>query len=78
MFFLGVEPKYKSAKNAIASLYQIPTIVKNDIKSISRQGERFFTTFTEEGYQKLKSLKEITEYSKISGDEYFAKMTYEF
>lgn len=78
MFFLGVEPKYKSAKNAIASLYQIPTIVKNDIKTISRQGERFFTTFTEEGYQKLKSLKEITEYSKISGDEYFAKMTYEF
>ncbi|WBV60275.1 hypothetical protein PFY12_14700 [Chryseobacterium camelliae] len=78
MFFLGVEPKHSNAKDAIASLYRVPTIVKNEIKSISRQGERFFTAFTEEGYSKLKSLKEIKDYSTISGNEYFSKMTYEF
>ena len=78
MFFLGVEPKFTNAKDAIASLYRVPTIAKNDIKSISRQGERFFTSFTEIGYQKLKTSKEITEYSTITGDEYFSKMTYEY
>ncbi|CEJ71302.1 hypothetical protein BN1195_03647 [Chryseobacterium oranimense G311] len=78
MFFLGVEPDHQNAKDAIASLYRVPSIVKNDIKSISRQGERFFTSFTEEGYSKLKSVKEITDYSTISGEEYFSKMQYEF
>ncbi|MFP7656115.1 hypothetical protein ACJ5H0_09910 [Chryseobacterium proteolyticum] len=57
MFFLGVEPTHRTAKNAIASLYRVPTIAKDDIKSISRQGERFFTAFTEEGYNKIKTSK---------------------
>jgi len=78
MFFLGVEPHHTNAKDAIASLYRVPTFVRNDIKSISRQGERFFTTFTDEGYKKLESCKEIEEYSTISGDEYFSKIEYEF
>ena len=78
MFFLGVEPHHNNAKDAIASLYRVPTIVKDEIKSISRQGERFFTAFTDKGYDKLKSSSEIKEYSTISGDEYFSKMTYEF
>jgi len=78
MFFLGVEPKHTKAKDAIASLYRVPTIVKDEIKTISRQGERFFTAFTEKGYDKLKSTSEIKEYSTISGDEYFSKMRYEF
>ena len=78
MFFLGVEPKFTNAKDAIASLYRVPSIVKNDIKTIARQGERFFTTFTEKGYKKLESIKEIMEYSTITGEEYFEKMTYEF
>lgn len=78
MFFLGVEPRHISAKDAIASLYRVPSVVKDHIKSISRQGERYFTAFTEEGNQILENMKEIKEYSTISGDEYFSKITYEF
>lgn len=48
MFFLGVDIKYSNVKDAIASLYRIPSKLKTHIKSISRQGERFSTILTEE------------------------------
>jgi hypothetical protein len=80
MFFLGVNPAHTNAKDAIASLYTIPTKLKPHIKGIARQGERFSTTFTDKGAKILKELTsdELKETTSITGDEYFSLMTYEF
>ena len=80
MFFLGVEPHHTSAKDAIASLYRIPRKLKNEIKYIQRQGERFSTVFTDNGKNIMKSLSEddVSDLVSISGDEYFNLMTYEY
>ena len=82
MFFLGVEPKHDNAKDAIASLYQCPAILVNNIVSISRQGEKFSTTFDEETTKKLEhglySNEQLSNYVSISGDKYFSFMKYEF
>jgi hypothetical protein len=80
MFYLGVEPKYKKAKDAIASLYVIPSKLKTHIKSIRRQGERFSTSLSEEGKLLIEKMShsEFENLSTISGDEYFSKMEYEF
>jgi hypothetical protein len=82
MFFLGVEPKHTNAKDAIASLYQVPKLLKSKIKTISRQGEKFSTVFDEETTKLLKngliSKSDLSDYVSISGDEYFEKMTYEY
>ena len=80
MFFLGVHSDYNNAKDAIASLYRVPRKIKDDIKSINRQGERFSTSFTENGLKKLKSLdkKDIEDLVPITGDEYFKLIKYEY
>ena len=80
MFFLGVDSSHKTAKDAIGSLYRIPTKLKPHIKSISRQGERFSTILTEDGQKILKGLSEseIANVSGLSGDKYFELMKYEF
>jgi hypothetical protein len=80
MFFLGVEPNNSSAKDAIASLYRVPKILEPYIKNISRQGERFSTTFTAEGKQILESItqKQIQDNTTISGDKYFKLINYEY
>jgi hypothetical protein len=82
MFFLGVEPTQTNAKDAIASLYQVPTILVNNIVSIARQGEKFTTIFDEETTTKLRTGQynktELSEYTSISGDKYFSLMTYEY
>ena len=80
MFFLGVDESHKNAKDAIASLYRIPSKLKNHIKSISRQGERFSTILTEQGKEILTTLseEEIADVDGLKGNEYFEKMQYEF
>jgi hypothetical protein len=80
MFFLGVDNNHRTAKDAIASLYRIPTKLKPYIKSISRQGERFSTILDEKGKEILDSLseKDITDVSGLDGKTYFEKMQYEF
>ena len=80
MFFLGVENKYDKAKEAIASLYRIPIKLKNNIKYIQRQGERFSTVFDDAGKIKIKtmSMEEIQNTTTISGDDYFGKIRYEY
>lgn len=80
MFFLGVDSAHKKADDAIASLYRIPTKLKGHIETISRQGERFSTTFTEKGSEVLASLseKEIANVSGLSGKDYFSLIKYEF
>ena len=80
MFFLGVAPENKNAKDAIASLYRIPSKLKPHIKSIARQGERFSTTFTPAGTKIMKSLTErdTADLVSISGKDYFELMSYEY
>jgi hypothetical protein len=80
MFFLGVESKHDNAKDAIASLYRVPKKLKPHIKYIQRQGERFSTTFDENGKTLMKTLtkEEVGDLIPISGDEYFSKMRYEY
>ena len=80
MFFLGVEPIHNNAKNAIASLYKIPVKLKDEIKYIQRQGERFSTVFTDTGNNILKTLteKDVQNVVSIDGDTYFSKMRYEY
>ena len=80
MFFLGVDSKHATAKDAIASLYRIPAKLKGHIKSISRQGERFSTILTEAGVTLLNTLskEEISNVTGLKGDEYFKLMKYEY
>lgn len=80
MFFLGVDSQYLKAKDAIASLYRIPTKLKPHIKAISRQGERFSTLLTDKGKEVLKSLSEseTANVSAIDGESYFNLIKYEY
>jgi hypothetical protein len=80
MFFLGVEPIYTSAKDAIASLYRVPKKLKTHIKYIQRQGERFSTVFTDAGKTLMEKMTpdEFEDMISITGDEYFGKMRYEY
>ena len=80
MFFLGVDSIHNNAKDAIASLYRIPSKLKAHIKSISRQGERFSTILTEKGKEILKSMSEaeISDNSTLNGSDYFSKIKHEY
>ena len=82
MFFLGVEPKYTDAKNAIASLYRVPKKLKKHIRYIQRQGERFSTVFDEVGTAMLKNgdltQQDIADTTTVTGDFYFSNMRYEY
>ena len=80
MFFLGVNPSVKNAKDAIASLYRCPKKLIPFIKEIRRQGERFSTTFNDNGIKLLNELtkEEVADTDGITGNLYFEKMTYEF
>lgn len=80
MFFLGVDDKHSNVKDAIASLYRIPSKLKQHIKSISRQGERYSTILTENGKKVLSSLseKEISNVTNIDGESYFNLIKYEY
>jgi hypothetical protein len=82
MFFLGVHPSINNAKDAIASLCQIPNKLKNNLLSISRQGEMFSFNFDETGTKMLKN-KELTKEdyqnaASLKGDEYFSKIKFEY
>ena len=80
MFFLGVNPDNNNAKDAIASLYQIPVKLKDEIISIQRQGEVFSTNFTQKGLSLLKKMKQedIQDMTSISGSDYFKLIQYEY
>ena len=80
MFFLGVEPKYNNAKDAIASLYRVPVKLKDEIKYIQRQGERFSTVFTDKGMSILEEMskEDIQNTTTIDGNAYFSRMKYEY
>ena len=80
MFFLGVEPSNRTAKDAVASLYRIPRKVKEHILSIQRQGEVYSTNFTNEGLQLLHNLSkdEVADLVGITGDKYFSLLQYEY
>lgn len=81
MFMLSADPEAaKTAADAVASLYRVPEKLKSHIKYISRQGERFFTVFTDEGKRIRKTLtdEDIKTQTHLSGKEYFSLMRYEY
>lgn len=80
MFFLCVDAGNKNAKDAIASLYRVPSKLKGEIKYIQRQGERFSTVFTDKGNKILNSMTEaeISDLTNIDGNSYFKLMKYEY
>jgi hypothetical protein len=80
MFFLGCDPKYNNAKDAIASLYRLPEKLIPYIKYIQRQGERFSTVLTDEGKEVRKKLskEDIQNLGTVDGNTYFSKMKYEY
>ena len=82
IFFLSVNPKENNAKDAIASLCQIPKKLHSYLISIKRQGEIFSFNFTEEGINILKQNKlSVNDYKdciSLTGEEYFSKMQYEY
>jgi hypothetical protein len=80
MFFLGVDSKYNTAKDAIASLCMLPKKMIPHLKELKRQGERLSSTYTDEGWKLYKTLseKDISDLEHLTGDVYFSKMTYEF
>lgn len=80
MFMLGVESEFTTAKDAIASLYRVPRKLVGHIKEIRRQGERFTTSFTEEGLEVKNKMtqEDISDLVGINGDAYFKLMTYEY
>jgi hypothetical protein len=79
MFFLGVNSEFKNAKDAIASLCQIPVSLKNNIVSITRCGEIYSFNFDEKGVKKIKNNKvDIEDVVSLTGDEYFSKLIWEY
>ena len=82
MFFLGVHPDMNNAANAIASLCQVPVKLKDNLLSISRQGEIFSFNFDEIGTQILKNKKLTAEdylnVVSLKGKEYFQKLKFEY
>ncbi len=82
MFFLGVHPDFTNAKDAIASLCQIPAKLKDKLVSISRQGEIFSFNFDDKGTNLLKQNKltqeDFQNVVSLKGDEYFKKIKFEY
>ena len=79
MFFLGVNPDNNNAKDAIASLCQIPKELKNNLIEIRRVGEIFNFKFDEASTLKLKNKEiNIENVIPLSGEEYFNKLTFEY
>jgi len=82
MFFLGVHPDFNNAKDAIASLCQIPLKLKDNLVSISRQGEMFSFNFDDYGTEILKNKmltkEDYQEVVSLSGEEYFSKIKFEY
>jgi hypothetical protein len=79
MFFLGVNPNNINAKDAIASLCQVPIEIKNELIEIRRVGEIFNFSFSQKATKLLKENKvNINKTVSLSGNDYFSKLTYEY
>jgi hypothetical protein len=82
MFFLGVHEKISNAKDAIASLCQVPLKLHKHLTSINRQGEMFSFNFDQEGLRMLKenllTKEDFENVLSLSGDEYFSKLKFEY
>ena len=82
MFFLGVHPDINNAKDAIASLCQVPVKLKDSLVSIYRQGEMFSFNFNDYGTELLKNKmltsQDFQNVESLKGDEYFSKIKFEY
>ena len=80
MFFLFCENTYNNAKDAIGSLCRIPRKLKDELLYLQRQGERFSAVWTENGkiIKTTMTTKDYQDVVPLSGNEYFAKMRFEY
>lgn len=80
LFFLGIPPTVKTAKEAMGNLLHLPKKLLPYLKSINRQGELYSTNYTEEGLEILKTLskEDIADTEPVGGDIYFSRMEYEY
>lgn len=79
MFFLGVNNEIDNAKDAIASLCQVPSELKDNLVSITRCGEIYSFNFDEKGINKIKnSCIDVENVVSLSGNDYFKKLIWEY
>ena len=79
MFFLGVHESMNNAKDAIASLCQIPIDLKDHLETITRCGEIYSFNFDKEGVKKIKNEKiNVENVVSLTGEEYFSKLIWEY
>lgn len=77
-FFLAVDKKYKKAKNAIASLLQVPQDMIPHIKEIARQGEKYYISWKDISLDSKEfAKKSATEEVSLTGKQYFDLLAYE-
>ena len=79
IFFLGVNEDITNAKDAIASLCQIPLDLKDNLITITRCGEIYSFNFDEKGVEKIKNNQiNIENVVSLTGNEYFSKLIWEY
>ena len=78
MFLLEVEDKHTNAKDAIASLCQVPRVLKDKVLYVQRNGEVFHFATDEQTVAEVNSGKysaeELADLVSFTGDEYFNLM----
>lgn len=81
-FLLEVEDHYTNAKDAIASLCQVPKVLKDKINFIQRNGEVYHFDLDESDVEDINngkySEKELMDLVSLDGDTYFNKMRFEY
>jgi hypothetical protein len=82
MFLLEVEDKHTNAKDAIASLAQVPRVLKDKVLYIQRNGEVFHMATSNETREEINSGKysqeELADLVSFTGEEYFSLMRAEY
>lgn len=78
MFLLEVEDRHTNAKDAIASLAQVPKCLKDKVLYIQRNGEVFHFATSDETTADINSGKysqeQLADLVSFTGDEYFSLM----
>lgn len=81
-FLLEVEPHHTNAKDAIASLCQVPAVLKDKINFVQRNGEVYHFDLPEADVDDINNGKytpeQLSELVSLDGDTYFSKLRFEF
>ena len=81
-FLLEVEDHHTNAKDAIASLCQVPSILKDKINFVQRNGEVYHFDIPESDVDDINNGKyteeELADLVPLDGDTYFSKLRFEY